>query len=116
MPLFQMLGAIIGSLVLAGTASIAWPKFTEKPLPKVLTQVHDVAANTKPGKSFENVLGVSEESTDSGDALKQLLDSAKVSAQQAISKQVLLQLLSKFNQLPDDQQDIVREQICKPNE
>lgn len=116
--LVVMIGAGVVALV-----SLLWPKFTVKPEPQVLEQVRNTVLGTEVGQNTASLLGV----TNSGGQVLNLSDtvssvagaitsSVEERVQSVISEQVAAQVVKQYEQLPEAQQIIVTEIICKPKE
>lgn len=114
--------------ILAGAAialaSIAWPKFTTQPRPQPLQQVHDVVIKTQAGQEAENVLGVTENTTEGGLPVSLNDIAASVGATivkgitdkttEIISNQAALVIYNQYKQLPTPAQEELEKAICKP--
>ena len=114
--------AVIGAGVVA-LVSLLWPKFTDKPEPQALEQVRNTVLGTEVGQNTASLLGV----TNSGGQVLNLSDtvssvagvvtsSVEQRVQSIISEQVAAQVVKQYEQLPEAQQTIVTEIICKPKE
>lgn len=116
--LVAMIGAGVVALV-----SLLWPKFTAKPEPQALEQVRNTVLGTEIGQNAANLLGVA----NNGGQVLNLSDTASSVAgaitssveervQSIISEQIAAQVVKQYEQLPETQQTIVTEIICKPKE
>jgi hypothetical protein len=122
MPMFQFIGAALASVIIASFASIAWPKFTSQPRPEALTQVRNIVIQTEAGRGVAYVLGVTDEKSAepvsiasyAATGVNSVVNTVTTSVQEAVTAKVIEQLIGKFNQLPKEQQDAFRTQICKP--
>ena len=113
-----MIGAGVVSLV-----SLLWPKFTVKPEPQALMQVRNTVLGTEIGQNAASLLGVA----NNGGQVLNLSDtvssvagvvtsSVEERVQSIISEQIASQVVKQYEQLPETQQTIVTEIICKPKE
>lgn len=114
--------ALIGAGVVA-LVSLLWPKFTVKPEPQVLEQVRNTVLGTEIGQNAANLLGVA----NNGGQVLNLSDtvssvagvvtsSVEERVQSIIAEQIASQVVKQYEQLPETQQTIVTEIICKPKE
>lgn len=116
--LVAMIGAGVVALV-----SLLWPKFTVKPEPQALEQVRNTVLGTEIGQNAANLLGVA----NNGGQVLNLSDtvssvagvvtsSVEERVQSIIAEQIASQVVKQYEQLPETQQTIVTEIICKPKE
>lgn len=115
-----ILTLVVAATSLAG-GSLLWPRLTTAPRPKLLQQVHDIVVKTPQGATAANVLGVSDtnvEPINLGVVANTVVNSIKTAAQKRattiIMSQVTSQLNSQYEKLPQDQQRILQQIICKP--
>lgn len=117
-----ILVALIGAGVVA-LVSLLWPKFTVKPEPQALEQVRNTVLGTEIGQNAANLLGVA----NNGGQVLNLSDtvssvagvvtsSVEERVQSIIAEQIAAQVVKQYEQLPETQQTIVTEIICKPKE
>jgi hypothetical protein len=115
-----IISLVITFTVVAGT-SLVWPKLTSYPRPEPLTQVRNMVLTTDIGKSVAQTLGVQDEATvvpvDIGTVAGSAISSAAAGVQQkasdAVTREIILQVVNKIETLAPDQQQIIKEQICK---
>lgn len=114
--------AMIGAGAVA-LVSLLWPKFTVKPEPQALEQVRNTVLGTEIGQNAANLLGVA----NNGGQVLNLSDtvssvagvvtsSVEERVQSIIAEQIASQVVKQYEQLPETQQTIVTEIICKPKE
>lgn len=113
-------------LVLTGTTvsltSLAWPKLTRQSRPPPLQQVHDLVVNTNLGQQAADTLGVTNESevapiniaSLAGSIVNSVVSSVEQRAQQVVVQQAASQLLKQFDRLSHQEQQEIKEVICKP--
>jgi hypothetical protein len=124
MPLFQFLGAAIGATVIIAVISIAWPRLSADPRPEMLTKVREVVIETPPGRSFSEVLGVTDEtgvtpvsvSTIITTGTNAAVDMVTKSTQKAVTEKILETLGSQFETLSEEEKASFRAKICAPVE
>lgn len=120
MPLFQFItAALAGSLVVA-TASLVWPLVSTTPLPPALQTVRSIVLQTPAGEEVSKVLGVSDPTTTIpinvpefvASKASEALGVAENAVRQSVTTTVITQLVTRFQQLPEDQKQTVRTVIC----
>lgn len=106
--------------VVAGT-SLVWPKITNYPRPEPLTQVRNMVLTTDIGKSVAQTLGVQDEKTVvpvnvgavAGSAISSAAAGVQQKAADAVTREIIVQIVKKIETLAPDQQQVIKEQICK---
>jgi len=122
MQLFQFIGAAIGGSVFVVFASLIWPRVTNQPRPEALTKVREIAIQTSAGHNLAQVLGVTEESSIQSTSIHDVvttgtnaaIDAVTKSAQHAVTTKILESLGNQFNNLPEEEKQTFRAQICLP--
>lgn len=110
--------SIAGLFVLG--LSIAWPKLTSLERPAALTDVRNFAMSFPTGKSFADVLGVSDESSVSAQSSADLISRFTVlltnkmsqSATELITRQAVIQLSQTFNSIPEKEKIEIKKIVC----
>jgi len=116
-----VLAVAVFGVTLSG-GSLVWPRLTNNPRPQLLTQVHDAVVKTPVGSKAAQVLGVSDEATVQPINLGQIAGAignsiktaAQNRAQTIIMAQVMGQITSKYESLPQDQKKQLQRIICSP--
>ena len=120
MQLFQFISAsLVGSLVVVAV-SLVWPLVTASTMPPVLEAVRNTVVQTPVGSDASTILGVTDPSTVTpvnvpefiANKSSELLGVAQNSIKQSVTTTVITQLVTRFQQLPDDQKEAVRISIC----
>lgn len=101
--------------------SLLWPRFSDQPRPVPLTQIRNTVVQTPLGAQAAMVLGVSDEASVQRFNLQTSVNDLTVSAagvlqqraQTVLTIHAVKQLQQQFQQLPQDQQEQIREVICK---
>lgn len=103
------------------TASIAWPKISQKPRPQLLEEVYKRVENTQIGKRIANALGVRNSIQEpisitsiAGEVAGSAVSIIEERAQKVITQQAIEQIVSQLNKLPEEQKEQIQEMICKP--
>lgn len=118
----QFLGAAVSVGFVVITASLAWPRVSTSPRPDALQKVRDVVMETDSGKRFADVLGVADESSVSTVSVPGFIAGVAGNVASAVTAhvtdslraKVLESIVKQFNELPADQKEMVRTQICAP--
>jgi hypothetical protein len=122
MPLIgKFIISLISTLVVVAGASLVWPKVTNYPRPEALTQVRNFVVTTDVGKNIAQTLGVQDETTvipvNVGSVAGAAISSAAADVQQkasdAVTREILIQIVKKIETLAPDEQQSIKEQICK---
>lgn len=109
------------AITVLGFTSLIWPRFTSSPRPPALGQVHDFVLKTQIGKNAAQVLGVSVESaitpinlnSEIASIGSMIVSGVEQKAQEVIMGQVATQLLNQYSRLPANEQQIIKETICR---
>lgn len=120
MQLFQFIGATVGSFLMIAIVSLVWPLVTVSPMPPIIETVRDIVVKTPAGQDASAVLGVTEPTTVTpvnvpefvAQKAKDALSVTENAVKQSVTTAVIAQVVTKFNELPDDQKQIVRSSIC----
>ncbi|MEK7577178.1 MAG: hypothetical protein AAB492_00985 [Patescibacteria group bacterium] len=120
MQLFQFIGAALGSFVVVSVVSLVWPLVTTAPMPATVQTVRDILMQTSAGKEASVVLGVEDPTTVTPVNVQEfvskkataILGAAENTVKQTVTTAVITQVLTRFQELPDDQKQVVRESIC----
>ena len=102
--------------------SLVWPKITSAPRPQLLQEVRDSVIHTAPGAVVAQVLGVTDDKTVQPVDMNALVNSAwrgietiaQKRATTIVMSQITQQLNNQYKKLPTDQQQALRDIICKP--
>ncbi len=116
-----MIAFFVAVSSLAG-GSLLWPRLTDRPRPKLLQDVHDMVLRTPAGQEAANVLGVSDEAhivpINPGQIVASAANGVKTAVSNRIQKVIVgnavNQLSRQMNNLSPEQQEYVKEAICKP--
>jgi len=118
-----ILSTAISLSILAG-GSIAWPRITTAPRPKLLDDVHNMVMRTPVGQQTANVLGVSDEqniqpinvSAIVFGGLNSVKDAVQQRVQATIVGNAVNELNRRFDSLPVEQKQQIQSIICRPVE
>jgi hypothetical protein len=118
-----VIALIVATITIAG-GSIAWPRITTQPRPKLLQNVKNIVIKTAVGKETASVLGVTDEKhvtpinlgTVASGAVGQVKTAIQNRVQAVIVGNAVNQLHQQFERLSTDQKTQIREIICKPLE
>lgn len=122
MPLIlKFIIALASTFVIVVGASLAWPKLTMQPRPEKLTQVRSMVMETDIGKRIAETLGVTDESvvepvnvaSVAGSAVTSVVSGLEEKAKEAATREIIIQVVNKIETLAPDQQQAIRDQICK---
>lgn len=120
MHFFQFIGAALGSAVVIGAASLLWPFATGSTMPPTLDKVRGLVMQTSLGQEASKVLGISDSSTITPVNIPDLItkkaseaiSSSTNTINEIVSTTVITQLVTRFKELPEAQQQAVRTSIC----
>jgi hypothetical protein len=123
-PVANFIIALIVAVVTISGGSLAWPKITSQPRPKLLQDVKNIVIKTSIGKDTATVLGVSDEAHITPVNLGQVASGAVGQVKTVIQNRVqavivgnaVNQLHQQFERLSTDQKTQIQEIICKPLE
>ena len=118
-----IIALIVASVTIAG-GSLAWPRLTNQPPPKLLQEVRSVVIKTQVGEQTANVLGVTDEKkakpinlgTVAAGAAGQVKTIIENRIQAVIVGNAVNQLHQQFEKLSPTQKNQIQEIICKPLE
>jgi len=122
MPLIlKFIISLVSTLTVVAGTSLVWPKLTNYPRPEPLTQVRNMVLTTDIGRNVAQKLGVQDEQAvvpvDVGSVAGSAISSAAANVQQkasdAVTREIILQIVKKIETLAPDQQESIKEQICK---
>ena len=107
---------LLTALTVAG-GSIVWPRLTNQPRPGPLEQVHNVIKDTSLGKSFANVLGVSDQqsvepinvASEASKLTASIMKSAQERAAKIVVTQAVRGLIAQIGNLPPEEQAQIHE-------
>jgi hypothetical protein len=109
------------ALLAVSGASIAWPAFTNKPMPQALSAVRDMVIRTPLGNQLENVLGVSTQVSHpvnmqdiAASAASDIVSGVEQKTTEVVVGQLMLQLQRQIEKLPPEEQIKIKEMMCKP--
>lgn len=118
-----IIALIVATATIAG-GSIAWPRLTNQPRPKLLQDVRNVVIKTSIGAQTANVLGVSDEAhvkqVNLGEVAAGAIGEVKTAVQNRVQAVIVgnavNQLHQQFERLSPDQKTQIQQIICKPLE
>jgi hypothetical protein len=118
-----ILALVVATVTIAG-GSLAWPRITTQPRPKLLQDVKNIVIKTSVGKETANVLGVSDEAHVAPINLGQVAAGAAGQVKTMIQNRVqaiivgnaVNQLHQQFERLSPDQKKQIQQSICQPLE
>jgi len=122
MPLIlKFIIALASTLIIVAGASLVWPKITSYPRPEPLTQVRDMVVSTDIGKEIAQTLGVEDEKdvvpvdikSVAGAAISSAAADVQEKAADAVTREIIIQVVKKIETLAPDQQQAIKEEICK---
>lgn len=123
-PVLQFVLAVAVATTTLVSGSLAWPRFTTAPRPRLLEDVRTIALKTTAGVRTAQVLGVTDEAHVTPINMGEIMASASGAVKGAIRNRIqtvitvnaLNQLSAQFDNLPDDQKAQIQEVLCKPAE
>lgn len=122
MPLIlKFIISLVSTFVVVAGTSLVWPKLTNYPRPEPLTQVRNVVLDTSIGKGVAQALGVQDEASATpvnigavaGTAISSAAASVQQKAAAAVTREIIIQVVNKIETLNPDQQQAIKDQICK---
>jgi len=123
-PAVNFIIALAVAVTVVAGGSLAWPRLTNQPRPKILQDVKNVVIKTKVGQDTANVLGVSDESqikpvnlgSVASGALGQVKTAVQNRVQEVIVGNAVNQLRQQFDQLSPEQKGQIQQIFCQPSE
>jgi len=123
-PVLNFIVALVTATVVVAGGSLAWPRLTNKPRPKIVNDVKNVVMTTSIGRQTANVLGVSDETHLTQVNLGQVASGAVGQVKKAVEDRVqeivignaVNQLRQEFDKLSPDQKNQIQQIICQPLE
>ncbi len=114
---------LLSAITVAG-ASIAWPRLTNQPRPEPLEKVNSIVKDTALGKSFANVLGVSDQqsvepinvASEASKLTASIMKTAQERAAKIVVTQAVRQLINQIGNLPAEEQAQIQELLCQPTD
>lgn len=102
--------------------SLLWKKFTDRPRPEPITQLHDMVLNTKLGQDAASVLGVEDDErvkkidpvSLTNSIMNDVIRSVEIKLKETVTQQVTTQLIKQYENLPEGQRSAMKEMICQP--
>ncbi len=122
MPLILKFIIVLSStIVFVAGASLVWPKITGYPRPDLLTQVKNMVLGTDIGKQAAQTLGVEDEKTVvpldvkavAGTAISSAVADVQQKAADAVTREIIIQVVNKIETLAPDQKQIIKDLICE---
>lgn len=120
MPLIiKFIITLASSLTVVAAASLVWPKITSAPEPDPLIQVRSKVLGTEIGQKAADVLGINETAQPinigsvAGDAVNAVVSDVQQKAQETATREIIIQVVKKIETLAPDQQQRIKEEICK---
>ena len=118
-----IIALVVATVTIAG-GSLAWPRLTKQPRPKLLQDVKNVFIKTPIGVQTANILGVSDEAhvkpvnlgSVAAGAIGEVKTVVQNRVQAIIVGNAVNQLHQQFERLSPDQKTQIQEIICKPLE
>jgi hypothetical protein len=118
-----IIALVVAGVTIAG-GSLAWPRLTNQPPPKLLKEVRSVVIKTQVGEQTANVLGVTDEKnvkpinlgTVAAGALGEVKTAVQNRVQAIIVGNAVNQLHQQFEKLSPAQKTQIQEIICQPLE
>ena len=99
--------------VVVGTASLVWPKVMNRPIPDTLKQVQQVVLGTEIGQQANDTLDSLHISSSPGEIVNTAFGQVQEKAQEAVTREIIIQVVKKIETLNPDEQQSIKEQICK---
>lgn len=120
-PIRVFVVAIIAGIAIVGV-SLLWPRFMANKRPVLLQTIRDNVVSTEAGKNAVKVLGIENESGIQPFSVSQIaasvsgavLSAVGEKAKSVIAEQVSLQVINQYQQMPAQEQQTIRNFICKP--
>lgn len=111
---------VTSAFVVSGT-SLFWPRLTSAPMPEALQKVREFVLTTATGKQAAQTLGVSDDTvvepiniqSVASEAVSTVVSSASEKVQKEATKEVIIQVVKKIETLNPDQQEEIKDAICK---
>ena len=119
--IFKFICVLASTLIIVAGASLVWPKITGAPRPEPLTQVKNMVLGTDIGKQAAQALGVEDEAavvavdvaSVAGAAISSAASNVQQKASEAVTREIIIQVVNKIETLAPDQQQVIKELICK---
>lgn len=120
--IFKFIIVLLIAFVSVGSASILWPKFTNRPVPKPLNDVRERIIQTDIGKTAEDILGVSREAESepinvasvASSLVQTAITTVERQAQRIVIQQTVEQLKKQLDTLPPEEKKDIQDIFCKP--
>jgi hypothetical protein len=118
-----IIALVVATVTIAG-GSLAWPRITTQPRPRLLQDVKNVVMKTSVGKDTATVLGVTDEKhvapinlgAVAAGAVGQVKTAIQNRVQAVIVGNAVNQLHQQFERLSPDQKKQIQQSICTPLE
>ncbi|MBU1327434.1 hypothetical protein KKB64_02960 [Patescibacteria group bacterium] len=119
---FRFLAAALIVGIIAIGVSLLWKRFTDRPRPPPITQLHEMILNTELGQGAASVLGVEDDErvkkidpvSLTNSIMNDVIKSVEIKLKETVTQQVTTQLIKQYENLPENQQSAMKEMICKP--
>jgi len=99
-------------MVVAGT-SLVWPKLINRPIPDALKQVQQAVLGTEIGQQANDTLESLHISSSPGEMVNTAFGQAQEKAQEAVTREIIIQVVKKIETLNPEEQQSIKDQICK---
>jgi len=99
-------------MVVAGT-SLVWPKLINRPIPDALKQVQQAVLGTEIGQQANDTLESLHISSSPGEMVNTAFGQVQEKAQEAVTREIIIQVVKKIETLNPEEQQSIKEQICK---
>lgn len=118
--MIQFVLSVVVALLATAGVSLAWPKFTNAPMPAPLTKVRDIVLQTSMGNQVANVLGTTTEARPpvnmqelAASTASDIVSGVEQKATEVVVGQMVLQLQNQIAKLPPDQQVKIKNIMCE---
>ena len=99
-------------MVVAGT-SLVWPKLINRPIPDALKQVQQAVLGTEIGQQINDKLDTVHLASSAGEVVNTTFGQVQEKAQEAVTREIIIQVVKKIETLNPEEQQSIKEQICK---
>lgn len=122
MPLLvKFIITLSSTFAVVAATSLVWPKVTNYPRPEPLSQVRDIVVGTDIGKHVAQTLGVEDEKkvvpidvgSVAGAAISTVVTDVQKKATEAVTREIIIQVVKKIETLTPNEQQAIKEQICR---
>ncbi|KKR02416.1 MAG: hypothetical protein UT26_C0025G0004 [Microgenomates group bacterium GW2011_GWC1_39_12] len=104
---------LLSTSAVVGAASLVWPKITNRPLPNPLEKVQQAVLGTEIGQQINDKLDTVHLASSAGEVVNTTFGQVQEKAQEAVTREIIIQVVKKIETLNPEEQQSIKEQICK---